>query len=322
MRSFWDGHPQLALELAEVRQTILARAATDDSEVQTAIGQLLESSGKMLRPAFVILASKFGAPDRERTIRIAAAIEMLHMATLVHDDIIDGAATRRGMATLHAVRGPRGAVLAGDWLFASCFSLIADIAKTEDNARALSHLVARICGSELAQSADRYVAHTSVRRYLRRIAGKTAALFALSFHVGAAQAACPAQTCTVLRRLGYCLGMGFQIIDDILDFAEAGAETGKPTGSDLSQGIYTLPAVLGLRRDDGRLAGRLARRPRGRRGIARVARLIEERGGIEGARALARAYTERSQREIARLPANDAKAVLGEVAERLLHRKY
>jgi heptaprenyl diphosphate synthase len=321
MSRFWEGHPQLALELAEVRQTILTRAATDDAEVQAAVRQLLESSGKMLRPAFVILSSRFGEPDRMKIIRIGAAVEMLHMATLVHDDIIDGAATRRGVATLHAVTGPRGAVLVGDWLFASCFSLIADLAK-EENATALSRLVARICGSEISQSADRFVVHTSVRRYLRRIAGKTAALFALSFHVGAHEGGCPPQTCGILRRLGYCLGMGFQIIDDILDFAHAGAQTGKPTGSDLSQGIYTLPAILGLHRDDGRLAAFLARRPRGRRAISRTARLIEERGGIDGARRLAQAYTERSLREIQRLPSNESRDILVEVTERLLHRSY
>ena len=321
MRPFWDGHPQLALELAEVRQTILSRAATDDAEVHAAVRQLLESSGKMLRPAFVILSSKFGQPDHQKIIRIGAAVEMLHLATLVHDDIIDGAATRRGMATLHVVRGPRGAVLVGDWLFASCFSLVADLAKSE-NAHALSQLVARICGSEISQSADRYVVHTSVRRYLRRIAGKTAALFALSFHVGALEAACPPQLCAVLRRLGYCLGMGFQIIDDILDFRQAGAETGKPTGSDLSQGIYTLPAILGLRHDNGKLAAALARGHGGRWATSRAARLIQERGGIDGARAFAQAYTERSRREIARLPSNGAKDILAEVTERLLHRSY
>ena len=269
----------------------------------------------------MILSSKFGEPDQRKIIRIGAAVEMLHMATLVHDDIIDGAATRRGMATLHAVRGPRGAVLVGDWLFVSGFSLVADLAKSE-NAQALSRLIARICGSEISQSADRHVIHTSVRRYLRRIAGKTAALFALSFHVGAQESGCTPQICTILRRLGYCLGMGFQIIDDILDFRQIGAETGKPTGSDLSQGIYTLPAILALLHDDGRLATALGRRPRGRWAIARTARLIEDRGGIEGARRLARGYTERSLREIDRLPSNASREVLREVTERLLHRNY
>jgi heptaprenyl diphosphate synthase len=321
MRPFWDGHPEMARDLLLVRETILARAATEDTEVQSAIGLLLETSGKMLRPAFVLLSSQFGTPDHSRMLRIGAAVEMLHMATLVHDDIIDGAALRRGAATLHTLQGARKAVLVGDWLFVSCFALISDLVRLE-NTQSLARLVARICGSEISQSADRFVVHTSVRRYLRRIAGKTAALFSLSFFVGAQESGCAQELCGRLRRLGYCLGMGFQIIDDILDFRHAGAESGKPTGSDLAQGIYTLPTILGLRGDDGRLARALDRRSRGGRAIARMTRLIEEREGIEGARALARLYTERSLREIRCLPESPARCVLEEVATRLLHRSY
>jgi heptaprenyl diphosphate synthase len=321
MRPFWDGHPDVARDLERVRETILARAVTDDTDVLSAIRLLLETSGKMLRPAFVLLSSRFGNPDEAKIVRVGAAVEMLHMATLVHDDIIDGAALRRGTATLHTLQGARSAVLVGDWLFVSCFAMVADMVRLE-SAQSLARLVARICGSEISQSADRYAVHTSVRRYLRRIAGKTAALFALAFFAGAQESGCPVELCASLRRLGYNLGMGFQIIDDILDFGRPGAQSGKPTGSDLAQGIYTLPAILGLQRDDGRLAGALSRRPRRKGAVARAARLIEDRGGIEGARALARRYTERSLREIRRLPDIPARGTLEEVATRLLHRSY
>ena len=321
MSGFWDGYPQLATQLEEVRQAIREKARSDDSEVQASVGQLLESNGKMLRPAFVILASRFGSPAGDRIQRIAAAIEMLHMATLAHDDIIDNAALRRGVATLHALRGPRTAVLVGDWLFASCFSMVADFAAVE-NSGALSHIVARICGSEVSQSADRNRLSTSIRRYLRRIAGKTAALFALSFHVGAQESGCPPEVCSRLRRLGYCLGMGFQIIDDILDFEGPGAHTGKPTGRDLAEGIYTLPTILGLRNDDGRLEAVLSRGPRSRRALGRAALLIEQRGGIRAARTIAEHYTERSRRELQRLPRGEARAVLEAVTEKLLNRTW
>jgi len=321
MMRFWEDQPGLAAELETVRETILLRAGNDDPDVRNALGQLLASSGKMLRPAFVLLASRFGKPDKDRMIRIAAAVEMLHMATLVHDDIIDGAPLRRGVATLYALRGPRTAVLVGDWLFASCFSLIADLAGTE-NGRTLSRLVARICGSEISQSSDKFILHTSVRRYLRRIAGKTAALFALAFHVGAVESGCDAKVVSCLRRLGYNLGMGFQIIDDVLDFEEAGTETGKPTGGDLAEGIYTLPTILALRSDDGELARALRRRHRSRRGLARTAALIAGKGGLAGAHVLAGNYTERSRRETGRLPDVEARRILEAVTERLLHRTY
>ncbi len=301
MSRFWEGHPELSSELQQVKDAILLRAASDEPDVGQAIDQLLASSGKMLRPAFVLLASRFGSPDKDRMIRIAAAVEMLHMATLVHDDIIDAAPLRRGVASLQALRGPRTAVLVGDWLFASCFSLIADIAG-DQNGRSLSHLVARICGSEISQSADKHVLHTSVRRYLRRIAGKTAALFALAFHVGAAESGCAEELVSLLRRLGYSLGMGFQIIDDILDFARDGAETGKRSGSDLSQGIFTLPVVLALKSDDGRLAAALSRSRRSRWAVSRASRMVLRGNGIAGARAAAEAYTNRAIRAIERLP--------------------
>ena len=318
---FWEGHSELSAELQQVRETILLRAESDDSDVRQAVSQLLASSGKMLRPAFVLLASRFGMPDKDRMIRIAAAVEMLHMATLVHDDIIDAAPVRRGVPSLHALRGPRTAVLVGDWLFVSCFSLIADLAGHE-NARSLAHLVARICGSEISQSADKYVLHTSVRRYLRRIAGKTAALFALAFHVGAVESGCQAPLASLLRRLGYNLGMGFQIIDDILDFTRDRSETGKPTGNDLLQGIFTLPVVLALKSDDGALAEALSRGRTSRRAAARAARIVVAGGGIAGARAAATAYTDRALRAIDQLPALPARRTLREVTGLLLSRTY
>ncbi len=321
MKSFWDGQPEISRDLECVRETIARCAATEDADVHAAIGQLLSTSGKMLRPAFVLLASRFGAPDRERIIRIGAAVEMLHMATLVHDDIIDGAKLRRGVATLNASNGPRTAVLVGDWLFASCFSLIADIARTE-NARALSHMVARICAGEIGQSADRFTVHTSKRRYLRRITGKTAALFSLSLYVGAVESGCTEAVQGILRRLGFCVGMCFQIVDDILDFSPGASEIGKPAGSDLLQGVLTLPTILALRADDGSLASLIGRGPLSRRAAARAGRMVVALGGIEAARCEAEAYTRRAEREIQRLPPSEARDILGEVTARLLNRTW
>jgi heptaprenyl diphosphate synthase len=289
--------------------------------VRSAIEELLSASGKMLRPAFVLLASRFGTADPARIRRVAAAVEMLHMATLVHDDIIDGARLRRGVATLNATAGPRTAVLVGDWLLASAVSLIVDLGETQD-ARALATITARICAGEISQSSDRGVVHTSVRRYRRRIAAKTAALFSLSFYVGARESGCPEPLAAVLRRLGYCLGMGFQIIDDILDFRREGARSGKPTGNDLAQGIYTLPVILALRANDARLAHALQRPPRTRRAAARAAALVAGLGGIEAARAVAASYTRRSLCEIARLPDTETRRTLAEVTDRLLHRDH
>jgi heptaprenyl diphosphate synthase len=327
-RPFWGAFPAVARELDGVRDLILETAASGDDEIHAAIRRLVESNGKMLRPAFVLLAARFGSAEPGRMARLGAAIEMMHMATLVHDDLIDGASLRRGVPTLHTRLGSRTAVLAGDTLFASCFSLVADHADAA-TARSLARLVALICNGEIAETADRYHVPTSVRRYLRRIAGKTALLFSLAFQVGAHESGCPGPVTATLRRLGWCLGMAFQVVDDLLDFDAGAAEVGKPVASDLRQGIFTLPVVLALRSDDGALALALAnrryasRRPgRARHEIARIDALVRSRGGMDGARAWARRYTERAHREIGRLPAGEPRDVLAAVTERLLHRAY
>lgn len=321
MRPFWGEHPELSEELARVKEEILSRAGQGEGEVPAHVQRLVASNGKMLRPAFLLLAASFGAPDAAKVRRLGAAIEMLHMATLVHDDIIDEAAVRRGIQTLHSRSGSRAAVLIGDWLFAASFSLVSEIADME-NARGIARMVSRICSSEIRQSAERFSVNPSVRRYLRTIAGKTALLFSLSFALGARESGAPPEVCQTLRRLGYSLGMGFQIIDDILDFEGSVAETGKPAGSDLAQGIFTLPVVLGLRAGDGSLAAELANTPYTQEALGRIVRSIGERGGLEGARRYARAYTERSKREIFRLPDTVARRTLAAVAEKLLHRTY
>ena len=282
----------------------------------------------MLRPAFLLLAARFGTAEPARMARLGAAIELMHMATLVHDDLIDGAALRRGVPTLHTSLGPRTAVLAGDTLFATCFSLVADHADAA-TAGSLARMVALVCDGEIAETADRFLLSTSVRRYLRRIAEKTALLFSLAFLVGARESGCPVAVAAALRRLGWCLGMAFQIIDDILDFDAGTADVGKPVASDLRQGIFTLPVVLALHADDGALVRALGERRyasrrsgRARREISRIDALVRARGGLDGARAWARRYTERARREIARLPAGEPRDVLARVAEQLLHRAY
>jgi len=331
MKPFWGSYPGVAAELDGIRGLILAAAAQGGDEVHASIRRLVESNGKMLRPAFVLLASRFGSADPGRIARLAAAIELMHMATLVHDDLIDGAALRRGVPTLHTNLGPRTAVLAGDTLFAACFSLIADHADAA-TAGSLARLVGRMCEGEIAETTERFLVSRSVRRYLRRTAAKTAVLFSLAFLIGGRESGGPPPVVETLRRLGWCLGMAFQIVDDILDFESSGEDVGKPVANDLGQGVFTLPVVLALRSDDGTLARALETRRyaargawqagRARRETERIGSLIRRFGGIDGARAWARRYTERARREISRLPAGESREVLASVADRLLVRAY
>ena len=213
-------------------------------------------------------------------------------------------------------------MLAGDTLFAACFSLVADHADAA-TARSLSRLVGLICEGEIAETTERFLVTRSVRRYLRRTAAKTALLFSLAFLVGGRESGSPGPIVETLRRLGWCLGMAFQIVDDILDFEASGQEVGKPVANDLGQGIFTLPVVLALQFDDGVLECALAERRYAGRRPARAARDCAHRraypqpGGFDGARDWARRYTERARQEIARLPAGEPRDVLAGVAEQL-----
>ena len=286
---FWEDWPSLGQELAAVRTVIESQVAEGGTVLQGALRGLVRSDGKLLRPAFLLLSAQFGVYDPQRFQALGAAVEMLHMATLVHDDIIDDSPLRRGEPALHVARGARDAVLLGDWLFSRCFQLMADRASLA-NARSLAGIVSRICGSEVEQAAAQFVSDGSLRRYLRRI--------------------------------GYSIGMGFQIVDDVLDWEGAGGVTGKPVMADLRQGIYTLPVLCALRRDDGELGRALADFHGGDGDLPRLSALVRARAGIGEARRNAALYTRRALCGIEGLPENGPRAILREIASRLLVRAY
>jgi heptaprenyl diphosphate synthase len=185
---------------------------------------------------------------RDKHYSLAACLEMLHMATLIHDDVIDESPTRRGKPTLHTNCGNRNAVLAGDFLLSRCFILAAKYT-SPDNALALARVIAVICGQEIEQNSGRYIANFSMRHYFRKIMGKSATLFALSCHIGASEAKAPRGLASRLRRVGYNIGMAFQIIDDILDYAGDPEQVRKPLGNDIREGLVTLPLICALSLD-------------------------------------------------------------------------
>ena len=330
--------PEIRRELDRVQAVILDEVSRPGGTLSRGLVDLATRDAKLLRPAFTILAARIqtgGAAATERVIRVAAAIELLHMASLIHDDIVDGATSRRGAEALHVTYGSRSAVLMGDYLFSRCFSLIADWAEPT-NATMLSAAVGHIIASEIAETNGGEASDLSVRRYLHRIVGKTAVLFALSFHLGASEAAGEngdQRIVEILRRVGYNVGVGFQIIDDLLDLFGTEQTTGKPAGTDLRQGVMTLPIILAANSSQRsrliRVLGRMARSSRTtprilrfwqERTLNRVREQVSEVGGRAGAMAAAEVYTRRAEREIDRLPTGPDQVILRELTERLLSR--
>lgn len=322
MTDFWNDLPEVKRRLEAVSAEMSATVRSAGFPLAEELTRVVESDGKMLRPGFLLLASEFGRPGRaDELAPLAAAIELLHIDTLIHDDILDESPLRRGEPAFHVRNGVKEAVLTGDWLFSQCFRLASGFS-TPENARRFALVVGIVCSSEIRQDLDKYRYSKSVRDYLRKIAGKTAALFSLAFTLGAVEGGCDPWDVNRLRRTGYNIGMAFQVIDDILDCESTEGVFRKPVGKDVSEGLCTLPLILALERDDGSLLGMLKDPPFDRGTIDRILERIRDSGALETSRLAALRYTERALREIAALPDKPARLALRRLTERLLVRAY
>lgn len=228
-------------DLQEVENLLHSQADRAQPDLRTALEYLLSSGGKRIRPAVCLLTGQMLSAPRDKLITLAAAVEMLHTATLVHDDLIDGALLRRGMPTLNAHWSPAATILTGDYMFARAAKLAAD----SDNfplIKLFAETLATIVNGELTQLfASRGV--ISRKNYTKRIYAKTASLFEMTTQASAMVSPTDEEVVEAMRQYGYHLGMAFQIVDDILDFTGEQEAVGKPVGSDLLQGLVTLPAI-------------------------------------------------------------------------------
>ena len=227
--------------IEKVEERMRAQAAERHPALRKALENLLAAGGKRVRPRLVLLTGNMLGADPERLITLAAAIEMLHTATLVHDDLIDGSLMRRGNETINANWPPAATVLTGDFVFARAAKLAAEtgsLTVMEEFAETLAIMV----NGELTQMFDSR-GLVSEENYYERIYAKTGSLFELSTHGAALISPVDEKTINNARNFGRELGTAFQIVDDILDFTGEQTAVGKPVGSDLLQGLITLPAL-------------------------------------------------------------------------------
>jgi geranylgeranyl pyrophosphate synthase len=228
--------------LQRVEGVMQSQAENYHPDLKNALNLILSSGGKRIRAAITLLSAKMLGGEDEPAVILASAIEMLHTATLVHDDLIDGSLLRRGMPTLNSQWSPGATVLTGDFLFARAAKLAA-----ETNSVAVMRIFAEtlsiIVNGEIAQLfSQRYLADSE--NYYSRIYAKTASLFETACKASALLSNSPQSTQEALGTYGYNIGVAFQIIDDILDFKGEQLTLGKPVGSDLRQGLITLPALI------------------------------------------------------------------------------
>jgi geranylgeranyl pyrophosphate synthase len=320
--TFASAQALVADDLAAVEQLILQRIGSSYAPLSQALENLVRSGGKRVRPTVALLAARFyPPPSRQPLLCLAAAIEALHTATLIHDDVIDGALLRRGQSTLNAVWTPAGTVMAGNYFFARAAALAAETGHPRV-IRLFAETLNTIVDGELRQAFATRDWGQPKARYYERIYGKTAALFEVATRSPAVLGDAPPEAEEALRRYGYHLGMAFQIVDDILDFVADERTLGKPAGSDLAAGIITLPVYYYLQ--DPAQRDRLVALAESARSdtavIAEMVRLIRESDAIAQARAEAESFARQAIADLALFPPSPHRQALVDMAEYVVAR--
>ena len=289
-------------------------------DLYSALEHLLSSGGKRVRPAVALLTGSMYGADPERLVTLGAAIELLHTATLVHDDLIDGALFRRGIATLNARWSPAATVLTGDYVFARAAKLAAETDSVEVM-RLFADTLATIVSGELTQM---FTSRGLISRddYYRRIYAKTASMFELATAAAAVLSPADDETVNSAKQIGNDIGMAFQIVDDVLDFTGEQATVGKPLASDLRQGLVTLPAIYYIEshQDDPDLDYLITNQFYNEEWLDRIVHKIRQSGAIEQAMDEARHFINCALETLRLQPECPERLALEELAQYIIHR--
>lgn len=283
----------------------------------------MQGGGKRLRPALVLLGGRFCLPeDPERVVGLATAVELIHMATLVHDDIVDRSTTRRGQDTVNARWGDRMAVLTGDYLFGCAFTLVAEWGNGAviNN---LSRCVMEMAKGEILQFGRVRRFRETEADYLEWIERKTALFIAESTQMGALATGAPEEIVGSLWRYGRALGLCFQIVDDLLDLTASTERIGKPAGGDIRNGATTLPLIHALRESDERerlLA--ILKDGQSEESVREALGILKRAGSLDYATSRATSFAAAAHRELTDLPDIPARQALADMAQHLLHRTH
>lgn len=310
-------------EIKKVDKRLEQAIKSKDKVMEQASLHLLSSGGKRVRPAFVILSSQFGQHEKtsEETYQVAVALELIHMATLVHDDVIDKSDKRRGRLTIAKKWDQTTAILTGNFLLALGLKHLMAV---KDNRihQIISKSIVNVCRGELFQFQDQFNANQSITNYLRRINRKTALLIQLATEVGAITSEADPRTIHNLKMIGHYIGMSFQIIDDVLDFTSTEKKLGKPVGSDLMNGHITLPVLLEMRRNPEFKEKVSALTPQSsREAFETCIQTIRKSDSIEASKQVSDDYLTKALKLIDELPESNAKSLIKNLTKKVGSRK-
>lgn len=309
------GGEELTRIMDQVERRMARLAVSHGPVLARHAGDTISAGGKRLRPMLVCLAAGAPPPETDGLLRAAVAVELVHGATLVHDDVLDGSALRRGRPTVVATGGRGLAVATGDLLFSRAFAELAGGGSTEA-VRVLARASRELALGELTQREDAFRMQVSVERYLARCRLKTAVLFRAACELGALEGDGEPEA---LGAFGERIGLAFQILDDVLDVSGPAERTGKPRGADLLDGTVTLPLIL-ARGLDGELAGLDLRSLRTSRDAAAVCDRIAATGALAVARARAREFVAEAKLTLPALPKRQRAAL--ELAADVMAERY
>ncbi len=311
-------------ELEKVEELIFSEIDLSYRPLTDSVEAILRSGGKRLRPALTILASKLYPSDGEKPVLAAAAMELLHTATLIHDDLIDQSPTRRGTPTLNSLWPPAAVVLTGDHVFARA-AYLAAMTGSPRVVGIFARALKTICDGEIRQLFGAFGWPQDYSDYYFRIYAKTSSLFEASAEIGGVLSNAPEEAILALKEYGKNLGNAFQIVDDVLDFTGDEETMGKPAGSDLRQGIVTLPVLYFVESggDESLVVRALKAGPEERaRAVRELVERVRNSAAIELSIKKAREFVEKAMEAISSLPENPYRAALVALADFAVERNY
>jgi heptaprenyl diphosphate synthase len=310
----------VAAALAQVEDGLRAAVEVDDGLLDASARHLLDAGGKRFRPMMVLLAAQLGNRDAAEVIPSALVVELTHLATLYHDDVMDEATVRRGVPSANNEWGNTVAILTGDYLFARASELVADLGP--EAVRLQSATFARLVRGQIRETIGPACDDDPVQHYLDVLADKTGSLIATSARFGAWLAGAPDDQVDLVTRFGEAIGIAFQLADDVIDIASDGSQSGKTPGTDLREGVPTLPSLYAMRSTvpaDQRLV-ELLRDKVAEEDVDEALALLRAHPALDEARREVRRWSDLAREELVRLPDTPARAALLQICDSVVSR--
>jgi octaprenyl-diphosphate synthase len=301
-------------DLNKVKDTLMSISEMDFAWLAQQLSHVVKGTGKGIRPALTLLSGKSFEYDLTYLLPMGVSVELMHTATLVHDDAIDKSDTRRGQRTINSIWGDEIAILMGDYLFAKAGEFVSDT-QTPRVIKLFSQTLGTISRGEIIQWRAAFNPDQAREDYFHRIYGKTASLFSLSTQSGAILGKAPEESVVIMKEYGDNLGIAFQIVDDILDFTSTEEAMGKPVGSDLTQGTLTLPAMLLMERYPEDNPIRQFFKTRDKKHVVRAIQMVLNSEIVKDCYEVAREYCSRACCNLKSLPKPESRKSLLELAE-------